>query len=71
MNKEEKDDLKRAGKLLTIAVELAGDAVALLKATDRMSVASRAQVALVELNNIIQKIRYMLDDLAKREKRGE
>lgn len=65
MNQEDKEDLTKAGKLLTSASELAGDAVMLLGITGRMSDAGQVEVAMFQLGNIARKIGYLLDEGVK------
>ena len=70
MNQEEKEDLTKAGKLLAITSELAGDAVMLLGITGRMADAGQAEAAMFQLSNIARKIGYIVDEGFKREARG-
>jgi|GEM_PF-1595575 len=70
MNQEEKEDLKRAGKSLSAAAELAGEAVMLLGITGRMDEVGHVEVAMLQFGNIVRKIGYMLDEVAEGEKRG-
>ncbi len=70
MNQEEKEDLTKAGKLLAIASELAGDVVMLLGITGRMTDAGQAEVAMFQLGTIARKIGYIVDEGFKGEVRG-
>ena len=70
MNQEEKEDLTKAGKLLAIASELAGDVVMLLGITGRMTDAGQAEAAMFQLSNIARKTGYIVDEGFKREARG-
>jgi len=70
MNQEEKEDLKRAGKSLSAAAELAGEAVMLLGITGRMVEVGQVEVAMLEFANIGRKIGCILDGVVEGEKRG-
>jgi len=70
MNQEEKEDLKRAGKSLSAAAELAGEAVMLLGITGSMVEVDQVEVAMLQFGNIDAKIGYILDGMAEGEKGG-